>query len=246
MLTFEGFRLNPSTPAYRQLKSWIADAIRNRQANPGMPLPSERELAEQLGLSRVTVRKALDELVADGLVTRRRGSGTYVSEPPQRIAQSLSRLYSFSEDMRVRGREPGTTWLSREVATASAEEARRLRIEPGAPVARLHRLRFADGEPIALEWTVSPLGLLADPQQVGASFYEALRAVGHVPVRASQHITAVTIGGQWSRMLKVREGHAALDIHRVAELADGTPVEWTHSIFRGDAYDFVVDLSFRE
>ncbi len=246
MLTFEGFRLNQSTPAYRQLKSWIADAIRDGEANPGMPLPSERELADQLEISRVTVRKALDELVADGLVTRRRGSGTYVAEPPQRVAQSLSRLYSFSEDMRARGRDPGTTWLCREVAAASAEEARRLGIEAGAPVARLHRLRFADGEPIALEWTVSPLSLLPDPQQVGTSFYEALRAQGHPPVRASQHITAVTIEGQWCRMLKVCEGHAALDIHRVAELADGTPVEWTHSIFRGDAYDFVVDLSFPE
>lgn len=246
MLTFEGFRLNQSTPAYRQLKSWIADAIRDGEANPGMPLPSERELADQLEISRVTVRKALDELVADGLVTRRRGSGTYVAEPPQRVAQSLSRLYSFSEDMRARGRDPGTTWLCREIAAANTEEARRLCIEPGESVARLHRLRFADGEPIALEWTVSPLSLLPDPQQVGASFYEALRAQGHPPVRASQHITAVTIEGQWCRMLKVREGHAALDIHRIAELADGTPVEWTHSIFRGDAYDFVVDLSFPE
>jgi len=244
MFPFEGFSLNRSTPAYLQLKNWIAEAIRTGKAGPGIPLPSERELADRLDLSRVTVRKALDELVADGLVTRRRGSGTYVAEPPQRVAQSLSRLYSFSEDMRARGRQPGTSWLHREVAGADAEEARHLGIAIGEPVARLHRLRLADGEPIALEWTASPSRLLPNPQVVGASFYEALRSRGHQPVRASQHITAVTIGAEWSRLLKVREGHAALDIHRVAELADGTLVEWTRSIFRGDAYDFVVDLSF--
>lgn len=246
MLSFDGFGLNHSTPAYRQLRNWIADAIRAGTAKPGTPLPSERELADRLDISRVTVRKALDELVADGLVMRRRGSGSYVAEPPRRVAQSLSRLYSFSEDMRARGREPGTSWLCREVGAANAEEARHLGIDVGEPVARLHRLRFADGEPIALEWTVSPSRLLPDPQEVGASFYEALRAEGHQPVKASQHITAVTIGGEWCRLLKVREGHAALDIHRVAERADGTLVEWSRSIFRGDAYDFVVDLSFPE
>lgn len=244
MFSFEGFRLNRSSPAYFQLKNWIGQAIRSGKAHSGMALPSEREIAEGLDISRVTVRKALDGLVADGLVVRRHGSGTFVAGPPQRVAQSLSRLYSFSEDMRARGREPGTRWIRRESGPADAEEARRLRIVIGDPVVRLHRLRFADGEPIALEWTVSPSRFLPDPQEVGVSFYQALRARGHPPVRAFQNITAVTIGGEWACLLGVKEGHAALDIHRVAELADGTLVEWSHSIFRGDAYDFVVDLSF--
>ncbi|TIU10688.1 MAG: GntR family transcriptional regulator, partial [Mesorhizobium sp.] len=98
-------------PVYRRLQAALVDAIASGTLKPGAVLPPERELALELGISRVTVRRAMAELVRQGLITQRHGSGTYVSGTRERVVQSLSRLYSFSEDMTSRGRSPGTLWL---------------------------------------------------------------------------------------------------------------------------------------
>ena len=231
-----------SAPAYRRLHALVAQAIGAGDLAPGAALPSERDLAVALGISRITVRKALTELVSDGLVVQRHGSGNYVSGSTRRHAQSLSRLYSFTEDMTARGRKAGTLWLSRERGAADAHEARLLGISERKPVVRLRRLRLADGQPIAVEWSLSPASMLADPEQVGASLYETLRALGHRPVSATQHFTAINIDDENARLLEVPVGSAALDIHRTTRLEDGRIVEFSHSIFRGDAYDFVAEL----
>jgi len=235
------FKLDPEapTPLYLQLKAAIEEQIQSGRLAPGEALPSERTFAEALGISRLTVRRALDELVAGGLLVRRQGSGTYVA---RRVEQPLSVLTGFSQDMRARGMEPGSRWMKREKGTATPLEALALSLPPGAPVVRLVRVRTADGTPMAVERAVVPARFLPDPQSVGNSLYAALRRRGHVPARALQRLRAVALPEREASMLGQPPGAPALYIERVSYLEDGTPLEFTRSHYRGDRYDFVAEL----
>src|SRR3977135_1045989 len=140
-------------PLYQQLQRAIREAIEKRVLGPDDALPAERQIAAELSVSRITVRKAIDGLVEEGLLVRRRGSGNFVAA---RIEKNFAKLTSFSEDMRSRGRVPHSVWLKRAEGAVSPEEALTLRLSPGAPVYRFHRLRFADDSPMCLEYaTVS-------------------------------------------------------------------------------------------
>ena len=118
-------------PLYQQLQRRLREAIENRILGPDDALPPERDLAEELSVSRITVRKAIDGLVEDGLLVRRQGSGTFVSN---RVEKNFSKLTSFSEDMRARGRKPRSVWLNRAAGTVTPEESLPLRSSPGTPV----------------------------------------------------------------------------------------------------------------
>src|SRR4249920_3813764 len=132
---------NSSLPLYQQLQRALRLAIENHVLGPDDALPAERQIAIDLAVSRITVRKAIDGLVEEGLLVRRQGSGNFVAS---RIEKNFSKLTSFSEDMRARGRTPRSEWLKRSQGSVSPEEALALRLSPGAPVYRFHRLRFAD------------------------------------------------------------------------------------------------------
>jgi len=228
-----------NTPLYARLQRLLHNAIEAGSLEPGRALPSERELAKLASLSRVTVRKAITALVSKGLLTQRHGAGTFVSE---RIVKSFSKLTSFTEDLRARGLKPRSRFLERSVAEVTPEEAMALSLSPGTPVVRLHRLRFAGEEPLALERSTIPQSLLADPTSVKSSLYEALDRVGCRPSRALQRLRAVTVDAEQSRLLSIPRGAAGLMIERRAFLDDGRAVEYTRSLYRGDAYDFVAEL----
>src|SRR6187397_860878 len=136
-------------PLYQQLQRALREAIENHVLGPDDALPAERQIATDLAVSRITVRKALDGLVEEGLLVRRQGSGNFVSA---RIEKNFAKLTSFSEDMRARGRTPKSVWLKRAEGQVSPEEALTLRLSPGAPIYRFHRLRFADDAPMCLEF----------------------------------------------------------------------------------------------
>jgi GntR family transcriptional regulator len=124
-----------------------------------------------------------------------------------------------------------------------ARAARRLRLSPGATVSRMQRLRTANGAPMALELAAIPTVFLPEPQVVTGSLYDALRARGYSPFRALQRLTAVRLTADQSAQLGVAEGAAALYVERRTMLEDGTPLEFVRSQYRGDAYDFIVELS---
>ncbi|RZJ90248.1 MAG: GntR family transcriptional regulator, partial [Brevundimonas sp.] len=142
--------LDPAQPAplYHQLREAVRDAIARRALAAHDALPPERDLATALDVSRITVRKALDGLVADGLLTRRQGAGTFVAG---RVEKSFSRLTSFSEDMAARGWTPSSVWISRAQGPATPEESLMLNLSPGVGVYRFQRIRYADQTPMALE-----------------------------------------------------------------------------------------------
>ena len=229
-----------SQPLYQQLQRAIRDAIEKRVLSPEDALPAERQIASDLSISRITVRKAIDGLVDEGLLVRRQGSGNFVAA---RIEKNFAKLTSFSEDMRARGRTPRSEWLRRAEGAVSPEEALTLRLSPGAPVYRFHRLRFADAVPMCLEYATVAGQCLPSLAAVGDSLYEALEAAGNRPVRALQRLRALLLNAEQAALLHAREGDAGLLVERVGFLRDGSAVEFCQSYFRGDTYDFVAELS---
>jgi DNA-binding GntR family transcriptional regulator len=165
------FAADGSAPLYSRLKRLVQNAIEAGELKQGDSIPSERDVADLLHVSRVTVRKAFSELVADGVLVQRRGSGTYVNGPVRRIEQPLSRLTSFSEDMKLRGLNTDADWLNRSSGLPTPEEAMKLSISPSDGISRFHRLRRADGLPLALELAVIPQKFLPDPATVTDSAF---------------------------------------------------------------------------
>jgi GntR family transcriptional regulator len=229
-------------PLYRRLQDALRRAIENSMIGPQDALPPERELASDFAVSRITVRKALDGLVADGLLTRKQGAGTFVSG---RVEKQFAKLTSFSEDMAARGRTPRSEWLMRSAGQVTPEEALTLNLSPGAPVYRFHRIRFADDLPMALEYSTIPGFGLGAAESVEDSLYAALQAAGNRPTRALQRLRAVRVDGERARLIGVESGAPALYIERRGFLDDGRVIETTQSWYRGDAYDFVAELNDR-
>jgi len=227
-------------PLYQQLQRALREAIQTHVLSPDDALPAERQIATDLEISRITVRKAIDGLVEEGLLVRRQGSGNFVAG---RIEKNFAKLTSFSEDMRARGRTPRSEWLKRAEGAVTPEEALALRLSPGAPVFRFHRLRFADEAPMCLEYATVAASCLPSLDAVGASLYEALAAAGSRPVRALQRLRALLLNEEQAKLLQAEEGDAGLLVERVGFLRDGRAVEYCQSFFRGDTYDFVAELS---
>lgn len=227
-------------PLYQQLQRSLRDAIEKGVIAPDDALPPERDLAEMLGVSRITVRKAIDELVEEGLLVRKQGSGTYVSN---RVEKNFAKLTSFSEDMRARGRDPRSVWLNRAAGTVTPEESLTLRSSPGTPVFRFHRIRYADDAPMAIEYATVIATCLPSLESVETSLYEALERTGNRPVRALQRLRAVLLTSEQAKLLKAQERDAGLLVARVGYLKDGRAVEYSQSYYRGDIYDFVAELS---
>ncbi|UPH71792.1 GntR family transcriptional regulator [Abyssibius alkaniclasticus] len=229
-------------PRYLQLRRHIEAAIQDGTLAPNSPLPAEREIAAITGLSRVTVRKAVETLVDDGLIVQRRGSGSFVAAKVQRVEQSLSRLTSFTEDMARRGMVVESKWLERGLFMPSPQEVVALGLRGGDSVARIARLRCANGLPMAIERAALSAELLPNPLLVDSSLYAVLERDGNRPVRAIQRISATNLTGNNAALLGVEPGEAGLRIERTSYLPSGRVVEFTQSIYRGDAYDFVAEL----
>ena len=229
------------TPLYLQLQRILRDAIDSHIVKADQALPTERDLAEEFEVSRITVRKAIDGLVTDGLVSRRRGAGTFVMAP--RVEKSFSKLTSFSEDIISRGRRPHSVWVSKTSGAVTPEEALSLGLSPGSVVYRFHRIRFADDLSMALEYSTVPAYCLPSPDAVTLSLYEALRATGHLPVRALQRLRAIAFTPEQAEALAIEPGSPGLFIERRGFLADGRTAEFTQSYYRGDAYDVVAELN---
>lgn len=230
---------NDHSPLYMQLARKLAQDVREGRYSADQALPSERNLSEQLDVSRVTARKAIDQLVEQGLVVRKRGSGNYITP---KIEQPLSNLSSFSEQLQQRGYTPSSQWLRREVVIADADQQLSLALSPNTRVARLERLRLADDVVMAYEVSVIPATVLPRPEGVASSLYAHLGKTGHMPVRALQHIRAMNAPPALADQLGVPEGQAVLFITRVGYLESGQPVELTHSYCRSDHYDFVAEM----
>lgn len=229
-------------PLYLQLKRWIEDAIKRGLIKPGDALPSERDLAQRADVSRVTVRKAVQHLVHEGVLVQRHGSGTFVAPETQRVEQSLSQLTSFTEDMARRGMAVRAEWLERGIYVPSPEETIILGLGAGERVARISRLRLTGDMPLAIERASLSADILPEPLAIKDSLYKHLEVSGTRPVRAIQRIRAANISEDDAHLLQIPVGSAGLHIERISYLGTGRVIEFTRSIYRGDTYDFVAEL----
>jgi GntR family transcriptional regulator len=213
----------------------------------GDAIPSERQLSTDLGVSRLTVRAALDDLVREGLLVRRRGSGTFVSEP--KIAQELT-MTSFTEDMRRRGMVPASRTLGLQVVPAGAHLGRLLRVSPSEGVVVITRLRLADRETMAIETlhvreSLIPGLTASDLEQ--QSFYELLEdRYGVVIASGMQTIEPTVTNESESAALGVPLHSPAFLFERTTHTPTGEVVEYVRSIYRGDRYRLVTELNRRD
>jgi GntR family transcriptional regulator len=209
----------------------------------GDSIPSERALSFDLGVSRLTLRAALDELVREGRLTRRRGSGTFVAEP--KVAKGMT-ITSFSDDMRLRGLTPGSQTLEFRTIPAGARLGRILHVSPSQPVLSVKRLRLADGEPMAVELLHVPESLfpgLTARDLEESSFYDMMVSrYGIEIVGGTQTVEPTVTGEEESHLLGVPLHSPALLFERITHSGAGETVEYTSSIYRGDRYRIVSEL----
>ncbi|CDN57657.1 Transcriptional regulator, GntR family (plasmid) [Neorhizobium galegae bv. officinalis bv. officinalis str. HAMBI 1141] len=228
-------------PRYHRLRMVIEKAILSGELKEGEVLCPERDLADHVQVSRVTVRKAIDHLVRDGFLARRPDSGTFVAGSTVRA----HRLLSYASSLIRHGCWPGSKieWIERSTSHPSPEEMMTLGLPGDSRVARLGRLRSSAGRPLAIERTSISVEFLGDTFDVTSSIYKALADADFRPVRAIQRILACNIDDPDASMLGVTIGAAGLLTKRVAYLASGRAIEFTSSLFRGDADCFVTELT---
>jgi len=225
---------------YLTVRDHLRGLIADRLA-VGEAIPSERALCEEFGVSRMTVRQAVDALVVEGLLERVQGRGTFVAQP--KVDLQL-RLVSFPEEMRRRGMEPSLRVLAAERTTAPPQLVDALELAPGAEVYYLRRLRLADGLPMAVEENWVPVALvpeLLDPEPA-PSVYEALTARGLAPTWGEDVIEAVPLDAENARHLGLAPAAAGLRIRRRTFSGD-LAVDYGVSIYRADRYSLWVPVS---
>lgn len=232
------------TPAYLQLQERLRSAILEGDIAPGEALPSERELAESLGLSRMTVRRALGALVTQKLAERRQGSGTYVL--PRRLEQTVDRVLGFAEEAKLLGFEPGSEILETLTLPADAQVADALRLKPGTLVRRITRLRTADSSPLALQLShlPPPYTELSDATlNASGSLYRALSETFELIPRHARQTVGARMPSQRERdLLKLPRGIPVLALERITFGVDHVPFEYVQSAYRGDKYQLGLEL----
>jgi GntR family transcriptional regulator len=232
-----------SEPKYYVVKRHLLGLLPD--FGPGVPLPTERELASALSTSRTTVRQALTELVTEGRLVRRHGSGTYVAEP--KLAWPLQ-MSSFTEQAASSGLVVETSFVSAERIRATDELAELLRVGPGASVHRLERLRKVNGAPMALEQSHLSAGRfpgLARAVRRTGSLYQVLTEQWDIKVvRAVETIETAPASTREAGLLDTDVGAPMMMLSRHSFDTSDEPVEWVRSWYRGDRYKFVATLGF--
>jgi GntR family transcriptional regulator len=209
----------------------------------GDAIPAERQLGIDLGVSRLTVRAALDELVREGYLVRRRGAGTFVAKP--KVAKGID-ITSFSDDMRARGLTPESRTLDLHVEMAGARLGRILHVSPSEQILSVKRLRLADGDPMAIELLHTRASLV--PGLTGRdleenSFYELLASrYGISIVGGTQTVEPTVTNEEESASLGVPMHSPALLFERLTRSSTGELVEFTSSTYRGDRYRIVTEI----
>jgi GntR family transcriptional regulator len=230
-------------PKHAQLHAILVDMCTN-QLSPGEALPSERQLCVDHGVSRVTVREALGQLVADGLAVRVHGRGTFVAE---RAHRSELRLASFHEDMRRLGLKPGTVVLSINQDAPSPATAAVLQMTEKQQAWHVRRLRLADGTPISIDdaWYSADLLPELDSVDFTSSIYETLDTRFGYPIdRAEQTVGAGPASSETAALLGIRTGAAVMTFDRIA-YSGNHAIEHAYSWFRADRYQLHMTLADR-
>jgi GntR family transcriptional regulator len=237
--------LRAGVPLHEQISSHLREQIAEGTLAPDEQLPSENELCKRFGVSRVTVRRALQTLEADGLIYRRQGLGSFVSD--RRVHQGLVRLTDFAQDMERAGITPSSAVLLSCTERSTPALATALGVEADAPLLRLDRLRLGDGEPVALDRTWLPpfyAQLLEGQDLTEETIYEVLEREYEIPILSGRYrITAAAADPEAARVLQVHPGEALLVIERTSRTVGDRAVYFQRRLYRSDRVAYELELA---
>ncbi|GAB6093487.1 GntR family transcriptional regulator [Furfurilactobacillus curtus] len=231
-----------ASPIYIQIHNRLRKAVEDGQWQVGDKIPSERELAIQFGVSRMTLRQAVQTLVEEGLLERRVGAGTYVAN--RKVQERMSGVTSFTELMEQAGKVPSSRTVSYHITAPSLSESEKLQLAPTEQILRMERIRFGNDEPICFEVATVPERLIKrfSKEDVTNSLYRVLEdeaglKVGH----AQQTVSAMTASERVAEYLNVKRSAPLLRLRQVSFLNDGTPFEYVRTQYVGSRFEFYLE-----
>lgn len=234
--------LNSAVPLYAQLLERFRRQIESGELKPGDRFPAELDLAQQYGVARITIRRAIEELVQDGLLVRRQGKGSFVAAP--KIDRELVNVSSFTARMQARGLQPGSKVVGVHVIAATGSLAHNLGVPVDSPVAEIQRVRYANDEPMSLEASYVSLERCPGINQVdfnNHSLYQVLESIYSLrPAGSRKTLELAFATHQESQLLQVSAGAPLFLLKAVVSTADDRVMEYAKLLFRGDRFRFQV------
>ncbi|MGC4378485.1 GntR family transcriptional regulator [Fictibacillus sp. Mic-4] len=234
-----------SVPLYSQLKQIILEDIDRGVYSPGEKMPTESELCDKYGVSRITVRKAVLDLVDDGILIRQQGKGTFVQR--QKIKRELISITGYSEFMVESGKKPDTKIISLNILHASEEIADSLAIEPGDEILEMKRILFYDEMPFVFEVSTYPLTLVPNLDQYiheSISTYEILKNRYHLyPAHKTELINVISAHAEEAKYLNCEVGTPLCKIDKIAYDADRQPIHTSALYYPADRVTFTINSS---
>lgn len=236
---------NNPAPLYYQIKQILLETIENGELKPGELVPTEKALCELQGVSKITVNKAIMELVNEGVLYREKGKGTFVAQPKEK--HQLNQLKGFTEEMKEKGLDTDVKILSFHTREATKQIKSALNMkEKDNKIIEITRLRISDNSPVAIETAWISYNLFSDMTREmieGKSLYSIFREkYGYYPKRAKQTVEPILLNDYESMLLGRPSSSLALMFQRNTYIEDGTPIEYTKAIYRSDKYKYEVIL----
>lgn len=231
-------------PVYIQMHNQMREWINSREWEEGRKIPSERDLALQFDVSRMTARQAVNTLVDEGLLERRRGAGTFVAL--EKVREKMSGVPSFTETVERQGKSPASKLVAFHTKPASISEAEKLMIEHNEEVLIMERIRTADGIPICYEVATIPFKFVEDlsKTQITQHLFKTLEMEKEMRVeRSEQTISATWASESIAEMLGIKRGSSVLRLRQVSYSQEGTPFEYVRSQYVGDRYEFFLEAT---
>ena len=228
-------------PAYIRIHDAIKREIDGGVWEIGQRLPSERDLADDYEVSRMTLRQAITLLVEEGILERRVGSGTYVAS--HRVQEKMRGTTSFTEIVRSQGKTPSSQLISYQRKPANETEIQQLQLKATDTVVRMERVRFADNVPLVFEVASIPEKLIQsfNQEDITEHFFQTLTDNGYEIGKSQQTIYAKNASERVANYLKVPKNHAVLALTQVSYFTDGRPFEYVHSQYVGDRFEFYLE-----
>ena len=228
-------------PAYIRIHDAIKKEIDEGVWEIGQRLPSERDLADDYEVSRMTLRQAITLLVEEGILERRVGSGTYVAS--HRVQEKMRGTTSFTEIVRSQGKTPSSQLISYQRKPANETEIQQLQLKATDTVVRMERVRFADNVPLVFEVASIPEKLIQsfNQEDITEHFFQTLTDNGYEIGKSQQTIYAKSASERVANYLKVPKNHAVLALTQVSYFTDGRPFEYVHSQYVGDRFEFYLE-----
>ena len=229
-------------PIYIQIHDQIKAEVESGKWAIGDRLPSERDLSIQFGVSRMTLRQAIQTLADEGVLERKIGSGTYVAK--KRVQETMTGTTSFSEIILAQGKVPTSKTTAYFVTQPSSSEMEKLNLTKEDQILRMERIRYADDLPICFEVTSIPYNLIkdAEKEQVTQSFYQTLTTDGEQKIgKAVQRLTAMVASEKIADYLEIKKGDAILSLRQISYFENQQPFEYVRSQYVGNRFEFILE-----